>query len=245
MTSVEQCDDAMKDGNSFAVQARRVLSPVGEALRASSQTLQRGLAPALGAAPGPGAAPRTPPPRGDQDLNPGLRAEFAAQKTLRAAAVLVPVIMRANGLQILLTQRPEHMKSHAGQISFPGGKVERDDQNMIDTALRETEEEVGITRNFIEPVGLLERYSTGTGFDITPVVALVQPEFILKIDPNEVAEAFEVPLRFLMDDNRYETHNWDWKGKTYFFHAISYGERYIWGATAGILRNLSERLRSV
>ncbi len=233
MNSVEPRADAMMDGATFAARARAVLGPVKDALQDGPRALT--IATAATAIPA----------RGDQDLNPGLRAEFAAHKSRRAAAVLVPVIMRADGLQILLTQRPDHMKSHAGQISFPGGKVERHDQNIIDTALRETEEEVGIARHFIEPIGVLERYCTGTGFDITPIVALVQPDFVLKIDPNEVAEAFEVPLRFLMDDNGYETHNWDWKGKTYYFHAISYGEYYIWGATAGILRNLSERLRSI
>ena len=183
----------------------------------------------------------TAPGRGDWDLNPSIRDDLSARSGLRPAAVLVPVIAR-DELSVLLTRRPDHMTSHAGQVSFPGGKIEHDDDGPVDAALRETHEEVGIGREFIEPLGLLDAYRTSTGFDITPVVALVRPGFNLDADQNEVAEVFEVPLRFLMDEQKYEQHAWDWQGKTYQFHAISYDGHYIWGATAGMLKNLLERL---
>lgn len=224
-------DSALHDGRAFNARARHVLCPLSNAVATDTMPVRGG------------AVSSAHPVRGDWDLNPGIRDELAERSTRRAAAVLVPVIER-DELTILLTRRPEHMNSHAGQISFPGGKLERDDKSVIDAALRETEEEVGIAREFIEPLGLLDGYHTSSGFDITPVVALVNPGFTLSVDANEVAEAFEVPLRFLMDDSKYEKHSWNWRGKTYFFHAITYGDYYIWGATAGILKNLSERLKS-
>ena len=118
---------------------------------------------------------------------------------LTPAAVLFPIVLRDNGQTVLLTQRTAHLKDHAGQISFPGGRVEAEDESPIHTALRETEEEIGLARKHVEVLGFLPEYRTGTGFRVTPVVALVTPPFELALDPFEVAEAFEVPLAFLLD----------------------------------------------
>jgi 8-oxo-dGTP pyrophosphatase MutT (NUDIX family) len=182
--------------------------------------------------------------RGDWDLNPELLADFAAMAPPRPAAVLVPVIARTEAT-ILLTQRPEAMRQHAGQISFPGGKVEPDDVDAIAAALREAEEEIGLDRRLVEPIGFLDGYRTGTGFNIVPVVALVRPEFELKLDPVEVADVFEVPLRFLMDEANHQKHARPWKGRDRHYYAMPYGDRYIWGATAGMIKNLHQRLWSI
>ena len=181
--------------------------------------------------------------RGDWDLNPELLADFAAMAPARPAAVLVPVIAHREAT-VLLTQRPDAMRQHAGQISFPGGKVEPDDADAIAAALREAEEEIGLDRRFVEPLGFLDGYRTGTGFNIVPVVALVQPGFELKLDPSEVADAFEVPLRFLMDETNHQKHARPWKGRDRHYYAMPYGDRYIWGATAGMIKNLHQRLWS-
>jgi len=182
--------------------------------------------------------------RGDCDLNPDLENELLMQKTPRPAAVLAPIIAR-DDLTLLLTLRPEHMSAHAGQISFPGGKLEtRDNGDPLAAALRETNEEIGLPPSFIEPIGLLDNYRTATGFVITPVVALVAPGFHLQLNALEVADAFEVPLRFLMDERNHQRDCLLWQGRKRFFHVITYHDRYIWGATAGIIKNLHERLTS-
>lgn len=179
--------------------------------------------------------------RSDWDLNPELMADFAVMEPARPAAVLVPVVARAE-LTVLLTERTAHLATHAGQIAFPGGKVEPDDPDAVHTALREAEEEIGLTRAHVEPLGFLDGYRTGTGFLVTPVVALVRPEFTLQLDPGEVASAFEVPLAFLMDPGNHKHHAREWRGRQRHYYAMPYGDYYIWGATAGMLRNLQERL---
>ena len=164
-----------------------------------------------------------------------------------AAAVLVPLVKRASGLQVLLTQRAEQLRDHAGQISFPGGRAEPGDRDAVDTALREAQEEVGLPRAAVEVLGELAPYTTITGFVVTPIVALVSPPFKLRIDPLEVAEAFEVPLRFLMTPAHHQRHQIEFEGRSRQFLSMPWdgtGEggtlrRYfIWGATAAMLRNL-------
>lgn len=179
--------------------------------------------------------------RGDWDLNPEMLDDFAVMEPARPAAVLVPVVAREE-LTVLLTQRPQTMPTHAGQIAFPGGKVEESDADHIDAALREAEEEIGLERRFVETLGFLDLYRTGTGFSVAPVVALVRPDFVLRINEREVSEAFEVPLSFLMDERNHQKHARPWRGRERHYYAMPYGERYIWGATAGMLRNLHQKL---
>lgn len=161
---------------------------------------------------------------------------------LTPAAVLFPIVLREGGHTVLLTQRTAHLRDHAGQISFPGGRVEAEDVSPSHTALRETEEEIGLPRERIEIVGFLPEYRTGTGFRVTPVVALVQPPFALQPDPFEVAEVFEVPLAFLLDPANHQRHSLHYRGALRNYFAMPYGEYFIWGATAGMIRSLSERL---
>ena len=179
--------------------------------------------------------------KSDWDLNPELIADFAVMEPARPAAVLVAIVARAE-LTVLLTQRPHTMATHAGQIAFPGGKVEVSDADHRAAALREAEEEIGLEARFIETLGYLDMYRTGTGYNVAPVVAIVQPEFTLRLDAREVSEAFEVPLAFLMDEANHQKHARPWRGRERHFYAMPYGERYIWGATAGMLRNLHQRV---
>ena len=177
--------------------------------------------------------------RGDHDLNPGMTPPSTA---LRPAAVLVPLIDRPNGMSVLLTQRTPHLTAHAGQISFPGGRVEESDADATDAALRETEEEIGLTRDHVTVIGRLDTYVTGTGFEITPVVGIVNVPFSLAIDPIEVSEVFEVPLSFVVDpkNHRRTTREFDQRRRVFF--VLPYEGRNIWGATAGMLVNLAEVL---
>jgi 8-oxo-dGTP pyrophosphatase MutT (NUDIX family) len=167
-------------------------------------------------------------------------------KSPTPAAVLMPILRREQGLTLLLTQRTAHLHDHAGQVSLPGGRVDDTDTSAIETALRETEEEVGLDRRHIEVLGTLPDYVTGTGFCVTPVVAIVQPPFELKADPFEVAEIFEVPLSFLMDGMNHQRRTVelpnDMGRRT--FYAMPYDRFFIWGATAGMLRNLFHFLRA-
>ncbi|MFM9942225.1 MAG: CoA pyrophosphatase [Hyphomicrobiaceae bacterium] len=179
--------------------------------------------------------------RSDWDLNPEMIADFAVMEPARSAAVLVPIVAR-DELTVLLTQRPQEMPQHPGQIAFPGGKVEPTDVDHIAAALREAEEEIGLERRFVETLGYLDMYRTGTGYNVAPVVAIVQPEFVLKLHEREVAEAFEVPLAFLMDEANHQKHARPWRGRERHYYAMPFGERYIWGATAGMLKNLQQRL---
>lgn len=191
------------------------------------------------AAPEPAAqAPQPGRVRGDHDLNPDLRPEGP----LRPAAVLVPLVMRPHVVSVLLTRRTDHLPAHAGQISFPGGAVDPVDVTPEDAALREAEEEVGLPRRHVELVGRLDTYVTRTGFEVMPVVGLVRPGFRLVPDPFEVAEAFEVPLHFLIDPANRRRESRVYAGAERFFYAMPWNDYYIWGATAGILVNLSEVL---
>ena len=180
------------------------------------------------------------PPDGDHRL-----AEMLAPhdgRLHKPAAVLVPVIAHPHEATILLTHRAQHLKDHAGQIAFPGGKIDAADHSAIDAALREAEEEIGLDRSFVEPLGLLDPYLSSTGYRILPVIGLVQPGFVLRPDPSEVESVFETPLGFLMDPARHEQHEREWRGATRRYFAMPYKEHYIWGVTAGILRMLYERL---
>lgn len=161
-----------------------------------------------------------------------------------AASVLVPIVLREEGLTMLLTQRTAHLNDHAGQVAFPGGRAEETDADAIDTALRETEEEIGLDRRHIEVIGTLPLYFTGTGYEVTPVVALVLPPFELKRDPFEVAEIFEVPLSFLMDGQNHQRLSAELPSGRRSFYAMPYQNYFIWGATAGMLRNLFHFLRA-
>lgn len=176
--------------------------------------------------------------RGDADLNPG----FTAAGKLTPAAVLVPIVDRGSELTVILTRRTDDLPDHAGQISFPGGRLEPGDTGPEDAALRETEEEIGLGRAHVTLLGRLDEYVTGTGFSVIPVVGLVEPPFTLTPDAREVAETFEVPLDFLMNPANHEYHERVIRGRDRHFYAMPYGDYFIWGATAGMLMNLYERL---
>ena len=184
---------------------------------------------------GPATATRL---RGDHDLNPGTLPDTP----LIPAAVLVPLVDRASGLAVLLTERTEHLADHAGQISFPGGHIEAEDLSPEDAALRETEEETGLSRRRVEILGRLDTYLTRTGFTVTPVVAFADPPLGLDPDPREVAAVFEVPLAFFLDAANHQRCTRPFRGSDRQIYAMPYGDRYIWGATAGMLVNLYERL---
>jgi 8-oxo-dGTP pyrophosphatase MutT (NUDIX family) len=180
------------------------------------------------------------PSHGDHDLDPMLRA-VAEVRPIRPAAVLVPIIDRADPT-VLLTQRTAHLPDHAGQIAFPGGKIDPEDASPLAAAMREAREEIGLEARFIEPLGYLDLYMSTLGYRIVPTVARVAPGFELTLSPHEVEDAFEVPLAFLMEPVNHQQHHRDWKGMQRTFYAITFGDRYIWGVTAGILRNLYERI---
>jgi 8-oxo-dGTP pyrophosphatase MutT (NUDIX family) len=184
--------------------------------------------------------PLAPGARGDLDLNPAMWERSGVSAT-RPAAVLVPVIDR-NEPMVLLTVRTNDLASHAGQVAFPGGKIEPDDESPIAAALREASEEIGLARTVIEPIGYLDLYLTFSGFRILPTVARVKPDFMLKLNPREVTEVFEVPLAFLMTPENLQRRSRDWKGIVREYYAIPFGDRYIWGITAGIVRNLYDRV---
>jgi 8-oxo-dGTP pyrophosphatase MutT (NUDIX family) len=177
--------------------------------------------------------------RGDHDLNPGMTPP---SRELRPAAVLVPLIDRSDGITVLLTRRTAHLSAHAGQIAFPGGRIEARDRDASAAALRETEEEVGLPRDHVTLIGRLDTYITGTGFEITPVVGLVRVPFPLRIDPAEVAEAFEVPLDFVLDPSNHRRIERTFERHKRVFFVLPFENRNIWGATAGMLVNLAEVL---
>ena len=166
---------------------------------------------------------------------------IAHEQPVRPAAVLIPVVAHAQPT-VLLTQRAAHLNDHAGQISFPGGKIDATDASPLDAALREAEEEIGLAREFVDPIGYLDLYGTAFGFRILPTVALVRPGFKLSINHSEVDDAFEVPLAFLMDPVNHQVHSKEFRGIERSYYAMPFAERYIWGATAGILRVLYERI---
>lgn len=186
--------------------------------------------------------PNVEPVRGDHDADPVMR-RIATVRPIKPAAVLVPVIERDEPT-VLLTQRAAHLPAHPGQISFAGGKIDAGDASPTASALREAEEEIGLDRSLVEPLGYLDLYMTTLGYRIVPVIARLRPDFALTLNTSEVDETFEVPLSFLMDLKNHERHAREWQGLTRHFYAITYGERYIWGVTAGILRNLYDRIYS-
>ncbi len=157
---------------------------------------------------------------------------------LRPAAVLVLVVRRDAGLTLLFTQRTDHLYDHAGQISFPGGRTEAQDESAAATALRETFEEIGLPPSRVEVLGSLPDYTTVTGYHVTPVVGLVSPPLALSLDAFEVAEAFEVPLTFFLDPGNHQRNTLQYQGRTRHYYAMPFEQRYIWGATAGMLMNL-------
>jgi 8-oxo-dGTP pyrophosphatase MutT (NUDIX family) len=185
--------------------------------------------------------PAFAPSRGDHVLNSPPEAQFVAKA--RPAAVLTPIVARPDGPTVLLTQRASHMRSHSGQVAFPGGKID-DGETPLAAALREAREEIGLAPRFVEPLGWLDPYLTGTGFRILALVAIVDPSFSLTINRDEVEDVFETPLSFLMNEANHQRQSREWQGRLRHFYAMPYQERYIWGATAGILRNLYERLYS-
>lgn len=184
--------------------------------------------------------PNVTPARGDHDVDP-VMLKISQVRPIRPAAVLVPIVDRAEP-SVLLTQRAAHLSDHGGQISFPGGKIDAADESPLASALREAQEEIGLDRGHIEPLGYLDLYMTTRGFRIVPVIARVTPGFALTLNAREVDNVFEVPLAFVMDQANMARHSRDWDGVTRHFYAITFAERYIWGVTAGILRNLYDRI---
>ncbi len=183
-----------------------------------------------------------PQGRGDHDLNPHI-TPVSGRGLLRPAAVLVPIILRQSNPHVLFTRRADHLARHAGQVSFPGGRLNPGAETAMEAALRETEEEIGLERHHVEVLAELDAYETGTGFRIQPFVGLVREGFDLKVDAEEVAEVFEVPLDFLLDRRNHETHAGVWQGIERRYYAIPFGRHYIWGATAGIVVNMHDCLR--
>lgn len=197
---------------------------VGQALRLNEQALRKALEHG-----------------GDQVA---VGDDFVFEGSFTPAAVLVPIVVHEDGLSVLLTQRTAHLSHHPGQISFPGGRMEAADGGPMTTALRETEEEIGLSRRDVELLGRLPEYRTGTGFAVTPFVGLVRPPLHLTLDAFEVAEVFEVPLEFLIDPLNHRRHRMEYQGRMREYYAMPYGDRFIWGATAGMLVSLSRMLHA-
>ena len=178
--------------------------------------------------------------RGDHDLNP---ASFPDKnRVYKPAAVLVPIVMREDEPSVILTRRASHLNKHAGQISFPGGRAEASDMSVVDTALRESEEEIGLDPSLVDIAGTLSAYLTVTNYLVIPVVGFIEPGFDLVADRGEVEEIFEVPLDFLMNTENHERHSGFHNGIERFWYAMPFNDYYIWGATAGMIKDLSERV---
>jgi len=184
--------------------------------------------------------PRAEGARGDLDLNPETWMR-AGVKATKPAAVLVPIIDRSDPT-VLLTLRTAELASHAGQVAFPGGKIDSADESPVAAALREATEEIGLVPSLIEPIGYLDLYLTFSGFRILPTVARVNPDFTLTLNPREVTETFEVPLAFLMTPDNHQRKTRDWNGIQREYYAMPFENYNIWGITAGILRNMYERV---
>ena len=187
------------------------------------------------------ADPTVIPRHDQQDADPAVVAAIAAVRPIRLAAVLVPIIERDEP-SVLFTQRTAHLTDHAGQISFPGGKIDLGDESPAAAALREAEEEVALANRFVEPLGYLDIHMTPFGHRILPLVARVRPGFALRFNKGEVDDAFEVPLAFLMASKNHKRESRNWNGLTLSLYAMPFGDHKIWGATAAILRNLYERV---
>jgi len=191
---------------------------------------------ALAEGPGQGSS--------DFDLAPALRAALPPDRQLRAAAVLVPLVARKRGLQLLLTRRAAHLRHHPGQIAFPGGKVDPSDADSAAAALREAREEIGLSPGAVRLIGLLEPHETVTRYRITPHVGLVDPAFRPRAHDGEVEEVFELPLADLLDPDRLQVHSRIWQGRPRQYFAIPHGPYYVWGATARMLKGMADRLRA-
>jgi len=178
---------------------------------------------------------------GDHRLNPEMVDELKAAK-LRDAAVLVPVVDTGAEARVILTRRTATLRRHSGQIAFPGGAVDPTDASMEDAAMREADEEIGLDPASVEPIGRLPDYLTTTGYRIAPVLSIVRPGFTTRINPAEVDAVFEVPLSFLMSEANHRRESRMWEGRERHYYTMPYGEWFIWGVTAGILRTLYERL---
>ena len=201
-----------------------------ERLRRAPRPLRRGA---------PREAPEGVRRRGDHDLNPDL---YDPTRPLIGAAVLVPIVGRRSGPTVLLTKRTDHLRDHAGQISFPGGRIDPGDADARAAALREAEEEIGLAPRQVRPVARLDTYVVRTGFEVVPIVGLVTPPLSLELDSFEVAEAFEVPLAFFLDPANKQTQSRLFRGEERHFYVFPYRDHFIWGATAGMLVNLAEVL---
>jgi len=177
---------------------------------------------------------------GDHALQIGLQGPYTSGKP-KPAVVLVPVVEREEPT-VLFTVRAASLREHSGQVAFPGGRVDAHDPTLFDAALREADEEVGLPRDKVDFLGYLDVYLSGTNYLVMPIVAMVKPDFSLRLNPQEVSDVFEVPLSVLMDTARHELHSREWKGVLRHYYAISFEQRYIWGVTAGIVRNMYERL---
>ena len=177
---------------------------------------------------------------------PGVRdthvVALPADARVMLAAVLIPLVPRDDDIHVLLTQRTAHLKDHPSQISFPGGRVEGGDQDRVETALREAEEEIGLTREQVTILGCLPDYDMPSGFRISPVIGWIEPPFALRLDPIEVESAFEVPLSYLIDPANHQYRRYEFNGRSRDYLAMPYEGRYIWGATAGMLQRLSQQL---
>ena len=219
---------------------RRLAEPSADPIRSvfSASAFERRARAGLRLDPPPNDAPPGDQQGGDHRLDGAPMFTGSA----RAAAVLVPIVKHDVEVTVLLTTRHASLRQHSGQIAFPGGKIDPDDASPLAAALREAEEEIGLEREVVTPLGYLDPYLTGTGYRVLPVVGLVVPPLRLAINPVEVDDAFEVPLGFLMDPGNHELHSRDFGGRVRRFYAMPFGERFIWGATAGMLRNLYERL---
>lgn len=178
---------------------------------------------------------------GDHRWNPDIEPLFL-QRPLRDAAVLIPVIDHGDRASVLLTKRAEKLTTHSGQVAFPGGRIDATDPSPEEAALREAEEEIGLDRRFVDVIGRMPDYVSGSGFRIAPVLSVVRPGFFLTINQDEVDDAFEVPLSFLMDPANHTRDSRIWENKERFFYTMPYDGRYIWGVTAGIIRTVYERL---
>lgn len=188
----------------------------------------------------PAFAPPRPPSHSDRDLDGG--EDWHDFGDARHAAVLFAVLPTPAGAQVLFTRRPTTMANHPGQIALPGGKIDPGDAHAVAAALREAEEEIGLSPAHVEVIGQAAPYQTGTGFVVTPVVGLVRAGFVATAHPYEVDDVFETPLAFLMDPANHQKHQKMWKEKLRTYYAMPWEDRYIWGATAGIIRALYERL---